>query len=226
MWSPLPNRQRLLMRDVEGGPSEDMRNPGVRSTDPAERAHSQDLPSLLMDGLRPDLPEVYATLLSRSRELSLAAWRVRLAGLHLSPDALLSMDRIRVVVGELDGQRLAAEAEGMALSAHRSGTVQALLKLLMEDRLLVRAAPLGGWSPDFSLFLGERTSTTLLLGPHWLERPFPHRGPALASLHSGPEVARVEGRFEELWEGAHDVKAAVLRMLTEAARRGTEAAAP
>jgi hypothetical protein len=210
------------MVNIEG----DSRNSGVRSTSPVEQTDPCDLPSLLVDRLRPDFPEIYATLLSRSRELNLAAWRIRLAGLHLNPGALLSLDRIRVVVGELDGQRLAAEAEGMVLSARRSGTVRALLKLLMEDRLLVRAAPLGGWSPDFSLFHGDRSSTTLLLGPHWLERPFPHRGPALASLHSGPEVDQVKERFEELWEGAHDVRAAVLRTLTEAARRGAEATAP
>ena len=214
------------MRNVGEDRSEDLRNPGVQSTPPAEPSRACDLPSLLLDGLRPDFPEVYSTLLSRSRELNLAAWRIRLAGLHLSPEALLAVDRIRVVLGELDGQRLAAEAEGMALSARRSGTVQALLKLLMEDRLLVRAAPLGGWSPDFSLFHGKGSPTTLLVGPHWMERPFPHRGPALASLHSGPEVTQVERRFEELWEAAHDVKAAVMRMLTEAARRGAEAAAP
>ncbi len=226
MWPPRPHRQRLRMHNVGEDPRVNLSNRGLQSFPPAGQSDSRDLPSLLIDGLQPDFPAVYATLLSRSRQLSLAAWRIRLAGLHLSPEALLSVEHIRVVVGELDGQRLAAEAEGMALSARRSGTVEALLKLLMEDRLLIRAAPLGGWSPDFSLFHGKGSPTTLLVGPHWMERPFPHRGPALASLHSGPEVTQVERRFEELWEAAHDVKAAVMRMLTEAARRGAEAVAP
>lgn len=204
---------------------EGKQNPGMRPPSPTEGGQLQLLPRLILDRLRPDFPDIYGMLLSDSRELDLAAWRIRLAGLHLSPSALLSLDRVRVVVGELDGQRLTAEVEGMVLSPRRAGTVRALLQLLMDGRLMVKCAPLGGWSPDFSLFRGQKSSATLLLGPHWLERPFVHRGPALASLHSGPEVSQVEARFEELWEEAHDVRAAVLRMLMEAARRG-EAAAP
>lgn len=201
-------------------------SPGVLPPSPAGISHAPLLPRLIVDRLRPDFPDIYGMLLSDSRELDLAAWRIRLAGLHLSPRALVSLDRVRVVVGELDGQRLAAEAEGMVLSPRRASTVRALIQLLMDGRLMVKCAPLGGWSPDFSLFRGQKFSPTLLLGPHWLERPFVHRGPALASLHRGPEVSQVQVRFEELWEDAHDVKAAVLRMLLESARRGEEARAP
>jgi hypothetical protein len=179
------------------------------------------LPRLLLDRRTPDFPEVYAALLRHHRRLDLATWRIRLAGLHLPPTTLLHMEGIRVVVGELDGQRLAAEAEGMAVLARRVDTVRALLSLLLEGRLEIRSAPLGGWAPDFSLFRGGAGGAALLVGPHWLERPFPHRGPALASLHSGPEAMAVGRRFEELWLESHDVGPAILRMLSEAVSRST-----
>jgi hypothetical protein len=187
---------------------------------------AEPFPDLLIDRSTPDLPELYGALLARAQELDVAAWRIRLAGLHLPAPLMLGLDRIRVIVGELDGQRLATEAEGLILRPNRAGTVRALLHLLLEDRLLVRSAPLGGWAPDFSVFHGSDGSVTLVAGPHWLERPFPHRGPALTSVHTGPRVGLVVNRFEELWQDAHDVKAAVLRMLIEAARRGEEAGAP
>src|SRR5690606_38328816 len=82
----------------------------------------------------------------------------------------------------------------------------------------VRSAPLGGWSPDFSVFHSEAGPSAVALGFHWFERPFPHRGPAFASIHGPAEAALALRRFEELWARAHDIGSAVLDILERAER--------
>ncbi|HZD80914.1 MAG TPA: hypothetical protein VE646_12860, partial [Actinomycetota bacterium] len=62
----------------------------------------------------------------------------------------------------------------------------------------------------------------VLLGFHWLERPFPYRGPALASLHGRRGADLAARRFEETWGRAHDIRPAlqgILGRARDAARR-------
>ena len=58
----------------------------------------------------------------------------------------------------------------------------------------------------------------MLSGFHWFERPYPHRGPALASLHVGEAAARAAKRHHELWERAHDVGPTIWSILSKARR--------
>ena len=198
---------------------------------PTPGCHSPPMapPSLLDDRSIPDFRDRYQALLSGAGEVAVALSRVRLAGLQLEAGELLSPKRIRVVVMELSGITLAMEADRLAEHPRARERVQALAGLLEAGRLQVRSAPLGGWSPDFSIFVpretpGPAASTplwpTLMVGPHWMERPYPHRGPALTSIHRGTDASRALARFEELWSVAHDVSSAVTGTLRSALQRG------
>ncbi len=93
--------------------------------------------------------------------------------------------------------------------------------MLEAGRLEVRSAPLGGWSPDFTVFVDGEGPRAVLVGFHAFERPYPHRGPALASVH-GDDAARLAAtRHRELWESAHDVGPALWSILSRAAKRAS-----
>jgi hypothetical protein len=86
-------------------------------------------------------------------------------------------------------------------------------------RLEVRAAPLAGWSLDFTGFSGtEEGPLAVLTGFHRFEHPHPHRGPALGALHYGAAARLATRRHRELWENAHDVGPAVWSILSKAER--------
>jgi hypothetical protein len=93
------------------------------------------------------------------------------------------------------------------------------MRLFQESKLELRAAPLAGWSPDFSVFRGPQGPQALLLGTHWFQRPYPHPGPALASLHRGDEAFHGARRFEELWTSAYDIGPAIQGILEGSLRR-------
>lgn len=181
-------------------------------------------PSLLDEHSNPDFRDHYLALLKSAGEVCVAASRIRLAGLQVEAEDLLAPRRIQVLVMELSGITLAMEAERLAEHPRARNRVTALVRLLDEQRLAVRSCPLGGWSPDFTVFesrgdenRGARFS--VLVGPHWMDRPYPHRGPALTSLHRGEPAARVRLRFGQLWHDAHDVGGAVRATLHAALRR-------
>jgi hypothetical protein len=176
-------------------------------------------PLLLDERSRPDFGDHYLRLLQDAREVVVATSRIRLRGLRLDPRALGAPARIRVLLVELSGLTLSMEAERLAEEDPGRERLLSLVTLLDAGRLQVRSSPLGGWAPDFSVFTGRGGEDTVLVGPHWLDRPYPHRGPALGSLHAGAAATAVRLRFEELWAEAHPVGDAILGLLTTALER-------
>jgi hypothetical protein len=98
--------------------------------------------------------------------------------------------------------------------------------MLEDGRLEVRSAPLGGWSPDFSVFADGDGPFALLVGGHWFDRPYPHRGPAFGALLLDDAPRRGARRHQELWERAHDVGPAVWNLLSKAERSAGLLSAP
>lgn len=169
---------------------------------------------------------LFRQLLIDSTELDSAILRVRLSGVDLSPRELGGLHRLRILVAEINAKTLEEEAFALFMDPVRKETLTRIQGLLQGGRLELRCAPMAGWSPDFSVFSGPGGPRALLLGLHWMLRPFPYRGPAwLASF--GPDEAR-EGhkRFEELWNGAHEIGPAVLRLLERATTRWRSNAGP
>jgi hypothetical protein len=174
---------------------------------------------LLEERRRPDFREVFGILSRQSDAVSTAVTHVRLTTVDLTAEELASIGSFRVLVAELSALRLDAEARAMRSDPRRVKNVNLLLDMMEADRLEVRSAPLGGWSPDYTVFSRQGLARNVLTGFHWFERPYPHRGPALASLHSG-EAARVAlQRFDELWDDAHDVGPALWSILARAVDR-------
>ena len=167
---------------------------------------------------RPDFRDVFGALISRSTDVATAVRRVHLSTVDLSRAELGRLEHFRVIVAELNALRLDAEARHLELDPRRAPNANLLRELLESGRLEVRSSPLAGWMPDFSVFSGAERPEALLIGLHRFERPYPHRGPAFASVH-GPDCARVAlGRHEEMWERAHDVGPAIWSILSKAHR--------
>ena len=164
----------------------------------------------------PNFRAVYGLLAGRSGALDAAVSRIRLSGLDLRPEELQKLTRIRVLLTEVNAMTLRSEAEASLADPEKAGNLTNLLHMMEAGVIEVRSAPLGGWAPDFSVFRRNGHPWMVLVGLHWFARPYPHGGPALASLH-GPEAASRTGRrFERLWRGAHDISPAILHILQEA----------
>lgn len=175
--------------------------------------------TLLDERSRPDFGDHYLRLLAQAEHVGVAASRIRLAGLQLDPLALASPGSLQVLLMELSGLALATEADRLAEDPRARRRLAALVELLDARRLEIRSSPLGGWAPDFSVFQSRAGAHEALVGPHWLDRPYPHRGPALTSLHTGAEALRIRSRFHELWEEGHGVGDAVRSVLASALSR-------
>jgi hypothetical protein len=181
---------------------------------------SVDEATLFDERARPDFRDVFGALASRATDIAVAITRVRLSTVDLSERELGSVEHFRVLVAEMNALRLDAEARALQSDAKRAPNAEMLRRLLEAGRLEVRSSPLAGWSPDFTVFAGVGGPTAVLLGFHAFERPYPHRGPALAALH-GPTAARLAARrHEEIWERAHDVGPAIWSILSKARSRG------
>jgi hypothetical protein len=174
---------------------------------------------------RPDFRDVFGALARRSNEIVAAVTRVRLSTVDLSPAELKGLRSFRVLISEVSAHTLDAEAFGLLHQPRRAPNVRMLTTMLGEGRLEVRAAPLGGWSPDFTVFSEAAGPTAVLTGFHWFERPYPHRGPALASLHGADAARLARARHDELWDAAHDVGPALWSILARACSRARPAAA-
>jgi len=174
----------------------------------------------------PDFRSVFGHLISRAGEVWTAVTRIRLSTVDLTPDELASVRRFRVLVTELSAMMLDREARGLETDPRRSSNLALLREMLESGRLELRSAPLGGWSPDFTVFGTEGGPPAVLCGFHWFERPYPHRGPALASLHVGDPARLARRRHEELWSSAHDVGPAVWTILARGRRAALAARAP
>ena len=176
--------------------------------------------TLFDERARPDFRDVFGALARQATDIAVAITRVRLSTVDLSEQELSAVEHFRVLVAEMNALRLDAEARALQSDAKRAPNAETLRQLLEAGRLEIRSSPLAGWSPDFTVFAGPGGPTAVLLGFHAFERPYPHRGPALAALH-GPGAARLAARrHEEIWERAHDVGPAVWTILSKARSRG------
>jgi len=174
---------------------------------------------------RPDFRDVFGALSRRSTEIVAAVTRVRLSTVDLGPEELKGLLSLRVLISEVNAHTLDAEVFGLLHQPRRAPNVRMLTAMLGEGRLEVRAAPLGGWSPDFTVFSEAAGPTAVLTGFHWFERPYPHRGPALASLHGADAARLARRRYDELWQAAHDVGPALWSILARACAKARPAAA-
>lgn len=179
-------------------------------------------PQLMDERSSPSFRSLFGRLLSESTRLDTALSRIRLRAVDLSALEMQRLERLRILVGGIDAQSLEWEAQALAQDPGRSTFIERLATLLANERLFVRAAPLAGWAPDFSLFSNPEGPRALLLGPHWFQRPFPHRGPAWGCLFGSREAAVATSRFEENWAGAHDIGDAVRALLERAGDRASD----
>jgi len=193
--------------------------------DPLLPALASSPAALIDERGRPDFRDVFGALASRSSDIATAITRVRLSTVDLSRAEIGSVESFRVLVAELNALSLDAEARVIRSDPRRAYRVELFRELLESGRLEVRSAPLAGWSPDFTVFSGADGPTSVLTGFHWFERPYPHRGPALAALHRGDAARLSAQRHLELWERAHDVGPAIWNILAKAERTARTGAA-
>jgi hypothetical protein len=185
-----------------------------RPAPPAFR--SAESPGLFDERSRPDFRDVFGRMLADASHVDVALTRLRLSALDLRAVELRHLRRLRLLLAEVNAVSLAGEAHAILADPERSGSLRFLAALVDRGVVRIRAAPLAGWSPDFTVFRGPSGPRAVLLGFHWLERPFPFRGPALASLH-GPAGAALAGRrFDEAWSRAHDIRTAIHGILQRA----------
>lgn len=170
---------------------------------------------------RPGFRERFQTLTRTATDIATAVTRIRLVALDLDASHFEQLENQRVLVAELNALTLDAEARGIGSDPRRAPRVDLYRELLESGRLEIRAAPLGGWTPDFTVFSNSGGPTAVLLGHHWLEHPFPLRGPALGSVHYGPAAELAARRHAELWSNAHDVGPAIWSILSKARARRT-----
>jgi len=171
-------------------------------------------PSGLLDERSPTSFRVlFGDFLSRSQTVDTAILRVRLSAVDLSARELKGMKRLRVLVAEANAQTVEGEAFALAMDPLKRENLSRVLDLLKKEVMEIRSAPLGGWSPDFSVFSDDRGPRFLLLGLHWFHRPFPYRGPAWVARFGAEEASQAHVRFQELWEGAHDIGPLVRKLM-------------
>lgn len=164
------------------------------------------------EGADRPLRSVIGALLEKSRTADLALGRVRLAALDLAEAEVRGPERCRVLLGQLDAA---------ALLDARPGSGPALRRLadwLSSDRLDVRSAGIGAWTPDFSIYRDRAGLSTCLIGAHYFGHPQLTVGPSVTVVLEGSEGATLlQSRFDEVWQRAHDVAPAILEVLRRAA---------
>ncbi len=163
---------------------------------------------------------LFGELLSRSSTVDTAILRVRLGAVDLSAQELTGLRRLRLLVAEVNAQTVEEEAYALVMDPVKRENLARILSLLQKGEMEIRSAPLGGWSPDFTVFSEDLGPHSLLIGLHWFHRPFPHRGPAWAASFGAEEACWAHARFQDLWAKAHDIGPAVQRMLERTTVRG------
>jgi len=161
---------------------------------------------------------LFGDLLSGSTHLETAIRRIRLGAVDLSAGEVSGVRRLRILVAEVNARTVEEEAYALQVAPDKQENLTRIVALLHSGRMEIRSAPLGGWSPDFSVFSGESGPRAVLMGLHWFKRPFPHRGPAWAGLFGPAEARRAQARFQEIWDGAHDISPAIRRLLERGAK--------
>lgn len=185
-----------------------------------------DCPHLLDERTKPDFREVFVSLAGRSHAMDTAVGRIRITGLDLTRREIASVESIRLLLGRVDALTLRAEAEAVLSDPVRARRLRHLVDRLRAGRIRIRSAPLAGWNPDFTVFRRSGRAWTVVVGLHWFARPFPHRGPALASVHGPSGAHRAARRFEQLWGRSHDIGPAVLNLLGRAEGRTSSGTDP
>jgi hypothetical protein len=169
----------------------------------------------------PPLRSLIGDLLQRSRTADLALGRVRLAALDLTEAEVRGPARCRVLLGQLDASMLLDATPAHDAYPGHATRRAALLRLanwLASDRLEVRAAGIGLWTPDFSVFRDPAGATTCLLGAHYFGSPQLAVGPSFtAVLRGSADSALLRQRFEEIWRRGHDVSPAILDVVKRTA---------
>jgi hypothetical protein len=173
-------------------------------------------PGLLQDERSdPPLRAVIGSLLSRCTHASIALSNVRLAMIDLADDELAAVRQCRILLGRLDARSLGG------LSVHDAAALRhadALLHFIGSSRVEIRSAGLATWAPDFSIYTRhrgaghsqERTGTALI-GAHWFREPTAAGGPSFTVRSSEALIVELAlARFDELWQNAYDIRAAVL----------------
>ncbi len=155
-------------------------------------------PTLLDERSTPDFRATFGELLGRSVAVDVALKRIRLGGMDLEKEEVGRIRHIRLLLCEVNALSLGAEAEATVANPGAGGNLELVLGLMRARRLSIRAAPLGGWTPDFSVFYGEAPDGDTGEKPEW----------ALLGLHW----------FQHLWDQAHDIGPAVLSILERAER--------
>ena len=178
---------------------------------------------LLDERSRPGFRELFGRMARRSTRLDVALTHLRLATLDLSEAELARIVRIRLVLSEVSAAALDAEAHAVLHRGAMAANLRRLAALLHLGTIEVRSAPLGGWSPDFSVFRREDGPFAVLIGAHRFERGSLHDGPVFASLHGGDAALRAGGRFIEIWSRAHDIRPALAGILARAERSAPSA---
>lgn len=181
--------------------------------------------ALLDERRRPDFRDVFGRLLAESSDVATAITRVRLSTVFLSPEEVRGLVSFRVLVAEVNAITLDAEARMLENHPKRAPNLRLIADLLREGRLEIRSSPLAGWHPDFTVFGRASKARAVVIGPHWFERPYPHRGPAFGAVYFGDGASVARRRHDELWEGAHDIGDAVAGILSRARARGLLATA-
>jgi len=165
---------------------------------------------------RPDFRDVFGALARNAVDIATAVRRVRLSTVDLSREETARVEHFRVLVSEINALRLDAEARSLQFDARRAPNAELLREMLESGRMEVRSSPLAGWMPDFTVFSGPEAPTAVLIGLHRFERPYPHRGPAFATVHEGDAARLGARRHDQIWERAHDVGPAIWNILSKA----------
>jgi hypothetical protein len=186
------------------------------------------VPGLIDERHDPPLRTVIGSLLGGCSHASIALGNVRLAMIDLDEGELSGVEHCRILLGRLDARALGAAGPADATTQRHAG---ALLDFIGSDRVEIRSAGLSTWTPDFSVYLGRAgialpvgttpTARTALIGAHWFREPAAAGGPSFTvSTSDAAAVDLALSRFDELWQGAYDIRTAVLDAVRAWSLRG------
>jgi hypothetical protein len=147
--------------------------------------------------------------------LDLALRRLRLSAIDVGEE-LDAVRSVRLVLAQVSAYALDAEAHALVARSGARARLGLFIRLMEEGRMKIRVAPLGGWSPDFSVFTDSRGPRAVLLGFHQFERTHPLPGPALGARFGRRGALLACRRFEDIWARAYDVLPAVRTILARA----------
>lgn len=175
--------------------------------------------TLIDDRTVPGFRATFTQLARRSRLLEVAIRRMRLSAIELRRADIADVHTLRLLVGPIDTEMVAAEAQAIAADPAKRANLSLIIELLDAGTVEVRAAGLCTWAPDFSVFHHSRGPHHVLIGPHAFQKPARPGSLLMASLHGARAAQRASARFAELWADGRDVRPAVLEILERAAVR-------